>query len=70
MANFIKLIRIPLLAVIVFLLYRPDASDHIIAAVLILVLILMDSLDGMVARKLQKTSLLGSVLDIAADRTV
>ena len=70
MANFITLIRIPLLAGIVFLLYQPDASAHFIAAVLILVLILMDSLDGMVARKLQKTSLLGSVLDIAADRTV
>lgn len=70
MANLITLIRIPLLLCIVFMLYQPQAAWHIVAAFLILLLILMDSLDGMVARKTQQTSLLGSVLDIAADRTV
>ena len=70
MANIITLIRIPLLAFIVYLLYRPDASLQFIAAILILFLIFLDSLDGMVARKREETSLLGSVLDIATDRTV
>ena len=70
MANIITLIRIPLLVCIVFILYQPQASSQFIGAFLILLLILMDSLDGMVARKTQQTSLLGSVLDIAADRTV
>ena len=42
MANFITLIRIPLLAAIVYLLYRPDATPHFIAGILILLLILMD----------------------------
>ncbi len=70
MANIITLIRIPLLAFIVYLLYRPDASLQFTAAILILFLIFLDSLDGMVARKREETSLLGSVLDIATDRTV
>ena len=70
MANLITLIRIPLLALIGYLLYQPQAKLHIISAILILILILMDSLDGMVARKLKVSSVLGSVLDIAADRTV
>ena len=70
MANFITLIRLPLLAVIVYLLYQPSATLHYLAAILILILILLDSLDGAIARKFKETSLLGSVLDIAVDRTV
>jgi CDP-diacylglycerol--glycerol-3-phosphate 3-phosphatidyltransferase len=70
MANFVTLIRLPLLAVIGYLLYQPSAPLQITAAFLILLLILLDSLDGMIARKYQMTSVLGSVLDIAADRTV
>ncbi|MBN1875419.1 MAG: CDP-alcohol phosphatidyltransferase family protein [Anaerolineae bacterium] len=69
-ANMITLSRIPLLALIIFLLYQPTASTQFIAVPLIVVLILMDTLDGVVARKLGETSLLGSVLDIAADRAV
>ena len=41
-----------------------------IAAPLIIVLILLDTFDGVVARRRGQTSLMGSVLDIAADRTV
>jgi CDP-diacylglycerol---glycerol-3-phosphate 3-phosphatidyltransferase len=70
MANLITLIRIPLLGLIIYILYQPSALGHIIAAPLILVLIAMDSIDGLVARRRGETSLLGSVLDIAADRTV
>ena len=70
MANLITLIRIPLLAIIGYLLYQPKAMWHFTAAILILILIFLDSLDGMVARRLKEASVLGSVLDIAADRTV
>ncbi|MBN1261748.1 MAG: CDP-alcohol phosphatidyltransferase family protein [Anaerolineae bacterium] len=70
MANVITLSRIPLLAVIVLLLYQPSGVGRIVAAPLILILILMDTFDGVLARARGETSLLGSILDIAADRTV
>ncbi len=69
-ANAITLSRLPLLTLIVILLYRPAATPQLIAAPLIAILILLDTFDGVVARSLHQTSLLGSVLDIAADRTV
>jgi CDP-diacylglycerol--glycerol-3-phosphate 3-phosphatidyltransferase len=70
MANVITLLRIPLLAVVVGLLYRPAAGVRFLSAGLIVVLILLDTVDGVVARALKQESLVGSVLDIAADRTV
>ncbi len=68
--NQITLARLPLLAVIIVLLYTSSGVAQLIAAPLILALILMDSLDGYLARKYHKTSLLGSVLDIGVDRAV
>ena len=68
--NLITLSRIPLLAFIIFLLYQPTELPRLIAAPLIIVLILLDTFDGVVARRRGQTSLMGSVLDIAADRTV
>lgn len=70
LANLITLSRIPLLALIILLLYQPTATPRFIAAPLIIFLIVMDSFDGAIARKRGETSVLGSVLDIAADRTV
>ena len=70
LANWITLSRIPLLGIIIALLYSASATAQLIAAPLILVLILMDTLDGVLARARGETSLLGSVLDIAADRAV
>jgi len=55
---------------IILLLYQPAATPRLIAAPLIILLIVMDSLDGVIARKRGETSVLGSVLDIAADRAV
>jgi len=68
--NLITLSRMPLLAFIIFLLYQPANLPRMIAAPLIIVLILLDTFDGVIARCRGETSLLGSVLDIAADRTV
>lgn len=70
MANAITLARLPLLVVIIGLLYQPESSSRFVAAGLVVLLILMDTLDGVVARALRQESLIGSVLDIAADRTV
>ena len=70
LANTITLLRMPLLVVIIFLLYQPSAPLRILAAFLNILLIIMDSLDGYVARSRGEASVLGSILDIAADRTV
>jgi len=70
MANAITLVRIPLLVGIVVLLHHPNPWVRLALAPTIAVLIVMDGIDGIIARKRDKTSVLGSVLDIAADRTV
>ena len=70
MANTITLARIPLLILIVVLMYVGNPTVQLINAGLVLVLILMDSLDGIVARHRQEVGMLGSKLDIAVDRIV
>ncbi len=70
MANWLTLSRVPLLGVILVLLYLPAETSRFIAVPLVLILILLDTVDGLVARTRGETSLLGSVLDIAADRMV
>ena len=70
MANLVTLLRLPLLALVVGLLYGPDAGNRYLAAGLIVLLILLDTLDGVIARATHHESLMGSVLDIAADRAV
>jgi CDP-diacylglycerol--glycerol-3-phosphate 3-phosphatidyltransferase len=70
MANTITLARIPLLIVIVLLLYVDNPAIQIVTAGLVVVLILMDTLDGIVARRRQEVGMLGSKLDIAVDRIV
>ncbi len=68
MANLITLSRIPLLVVVVLMLYLGDATVRMIAVPLLFLLMLLDTVDGIVARASGTDSLLGSVLDIAADR--
>lgn len=70
MANAVTLIRMPLLVAVVLLLHHPNPWVRLVLAPAIAVLIWMDSLDGFIARRRSETSVLGSVLDIAADRTV
>ncbi|MCK4450430.1 MAG: CDP-alcohol phosphatidyltransferase family protein [Anaerolineae bacterium] len=69
-ANLITVLRFPLLVVVVLLLYLGGTVGQLIDAPLIVVLILMDSLDGIVARRRGEQTLIGSALDIAADRAV
>jgi len=70
MANAITLARLPLLIVVVLLLYLGSPIVQVITAGIVLLLIFMDTLDGMVARHRQETGMLGSKLDIAVDRIV
>lgn len=70
MANIITLSRFPLLLLYVLLIYLGDATAHFWCVPLIILIVFMDTVDGYIARKFGETSLLGSALDIAADRTV
>lgn len=70
MANIITLLRFPLLFTYIGLLYYGDATVQLWCVPFIIIIILMDTLDGVVARSRGETSLLGSVLDIATDRTL
>jgi phosphatidylglycerophosphate synthase len=69
-ANLITVLRFPLLVVVVLVLYFGGAVGQLVDAFLIVVLILMDTLDGVVARRRQEQTLVGSALDVAADRAV
>lgn len=69
-ANLITVLRFPLLIVVVALLYFGGALGQLITALLIVALISMDSLDGFIARHRREQTLIGSALDIAADRAV
>ncbi len=70
LANLITVSRFPVLLVVVLLVYYGGTETQLVAGGLTLVLILMDSLDGIVARRRGEETLLGSALDIAADRAV
>jgi CDP-diacylglycerol---glycerol-3-phosphate 3-phosphatidyltransferase len=70
MANLITIARFPLLILVILLLYTPSPTARLVNVGLMVLLIAMDSLDGMVARARKEVSLLGSVLDIMADRSV
>jgi CDP-diacylglycerol--glycerol-3-phosphate 3-phosphatidyltransferase len=69
-ANLITILRFPMLVVVVVVLYLGGTVGQLIDVLLILILILMDTLDGVVARRRGEQTLIGSALDIAADRTV
>jgi phosphatidylglycerophosphate synthase len=69
LANLITLSRFPLLLVTVLILYFGSPTIRLAGVGLLFVGLMLDTVDGMVARKTGQTSLFGSVLDIAADRT-
>jgi CDP-diacylglycerol--glycerol-3-phosphate 3-phosphatidyltransferase len=69
LANWITLSRFPLLLVIILILYFGSPGAQLAGVLLLFAGLMLDTVDGMVARKTGQTSLFGSVLDIAADRT-
>jgi CDP-diacylglycerol---glycerol-3-phosphate 3-phosphatidyltransferase len=70
MANMITVSRLPLLFLVVILLYVPSPVVQLVTVPLVILLILLDTIDGAVARARGEESLLGSVLDIMVDRSV
>lgn len=69
LANWITLSRFPLLLITILILYLGSPWARLAGVALLFVGLMLDTVDGMVARKRGQTSLFGSVLDIAADRT-
>ncbi len=69
MANRITVSRFPLLLVYVLILYFAPPAWRLAAVALLFLGLMLDTVDGLVARRSGQTSLIGSVLDIAADRT-
>lgn len=69
LANWITLSRFPLLLLIVLILYRGSPGVRLAGVALLFLGLMLDTVDGMVARRTGQASLFGSVLDIAADRT-
>lgn len=68
LANWITISRYPLLVAIVLVLYHGTPAMRLAGVALLFVGLMLDTVDGMVARRTGRTSLFGSVLDIAADR--
>ena len=69
MANLVTLIRLFLLFVLVANAYS-SGYQLLLNLPLLIVIFALDGVDGYVARKRHEESLLGSILDIAADRIV
>jgi phosphatidylglycerophosphate synthase len=68
-ANWITLSRFPLLLIWILLLYLGSPALRLAGVAVLLLGLFLDTVDGVVARRSGRTSLFGSVLDIAADRT-
>jgi len=69
LANRITVSRFPVLVIYVLILYFAPPVWRLAAVALLFLGLMLDTLDGFVARRRGQTSLIGSVLDIAADRT-
>lgn len=69
LANWITLSRFPLLLLSVMIFYHGGPHLRLAGVALLFLGLMLDTVDGLVARKTGHTSLFGSVLDIAADRT-
>ena len=69
LATYITLSRWPLLVIYLAILYRGSPAAQLAGVALLLVGLMLDTVDGVVARKTGRVSLVGGVLDIAADRS-
>lgn len=68
LANWITLARFPILTLCLGILYLGSPPLRIGAAFLLFLGLMLDTVDGVVARRRGESSLVGGVLDIAADR--
>lgn len=70
MANIITLARFIMLFILVTLVYTPNPALQLINAPLLVLIFILDGVDGFVARKRHEASLFGALFDIATDRVV
>ena len=70
MANLITLLRFLLLFLLVGMAYWAPPQWQLLNAPLLLLIIVLDAVDGWVARRRGEASVFGSVFDIAVDRVV
>jgi len=70
MANLITIIRVILLFVGVGFIYSRNIYGEILAFAIVIIVIIMDWIDGYVARRRGNTTPFGAVLDIMGDRIV
>lgn len=68
MANIVTLLRFPLLFIYIGLIYTGNSTVIFWCVPFIVLITLMDTFDGLIARARGEVSLLGSALDIAVDR--
>lgn len=68
-ANLITIIRFPLLLGFLLMIYLGNPDIQLASVPYLFLALLLDTLDGVIARRTGTTSLMGSVLDIATDRT-
>jgi CDP-diacylglycerol--glycerol-3-phosphate 3-phosphatidyltransferase len=68
-ATWITLFRFPILLAVVVALHAASPMVRLAGAALLFAGLMLDTVDGIVARRRGQVSLLGGVLDIAADRT-
>ncbi len=68
LANWITLSRLPLLLLSILALYSGSPPIRLAGAGSLFLGLMLDTVDGIVARRAGQTSMLGGVLDIAADR--
>jgi phosphatidylglycerophosphate synthase len=66
--NAVTLARFPMLVASVAVLYRGTPALRLAGVALLAAGLLLDTVDGVVARRTGQVTLLGSMLDIAADR--
>lgn len=66
--NAVTVFRLLLVFVVVILAYGHTLWEGLLAALIAVLIVIGDWLDGYLARKLDQSSTLGSILDVAADR--
>jgi CDP-diacylglycerol--glycerol-3-phosphate 3-phosphatidyltransferase len=70
MANLVTLSRFLLLFVLVVMAYRAPPAWQLLDMPLLVLIIVLDAVDGYVARRRGESSVFGSIFDIAVDRVV
>ena len=70
MANLITLGRFILLIVLIVLVYAQNPKLQLVNCPLLVIIFVLDGVDGYVARKRNEASLFGAIFDIAIDRVV